>query len=179
MRAVRNFIFYYYATTAGNSCPSAMPAGVTSAPNSAGPAGPTINISANDPQTTKGGAYAPLMIGRFTEIAGSTLKIFYTLSTWNPYAVVLMESDFTLAYGPAISLVANAEGESPTIAPNTWVEIAGSNLSPAGDSRIWQGSDFVSSQMMPSQLDGVSPTVNGKSAFVYYISPTQANILTS
>jgi uncharacterized protein (TIGR03437 family) len=31
---------------------------------------------------------------------------------------------------------------------------------------------------MPSQLDGVSVTVNGKSAYVYYISPTQANILT-
>jgi uncharacterized protein (TIGR03437 family) len=31
---------------------------------------------------------------------------------------------------------------------------------------------------MPAQLDGVSVTVNGKSAFVYYISPTQVNILT-
>ena len=31
---------------------------------------------------------------------------------------------------------------------------------------------------MPEQLDGVSATVNGKSAFVYYISPTQVNILT-
>jgi len=31
---------------------------------------------------------------------------------------------------------------------------------------------------MPTQLDGVSVTVNGKSAYVYYISPTQVNILT-
>jgi len=31
---------------------------------------------------------------------------------------------------------------------------------------------------MPDQLDGVSVTVNGKAAFVYYISPTQVNILT-
>jgi uncharacterized protein (TIGR03437 family) len=79
--------------------------------------------------------------------------------------------------GPEISLVANAEGESPTIAPNTWVEIKGSNLAPAGDSRIWQGSDFVNNQM-PTELDGVSVTVNGKPAYVYYISPTQVNILT-
>ncbi len=28
-------------------------------------------------------------------------------------------------------MVANAEGESPTIAPNTWVEVKGSNLAPA------------------------------------------------
>jgi uncharacterized protein (TIGR03437 family) len=176
-KALGNFIYYYYPTQAGNSCPSAMPAGVPSAPNSAGPAGPTINVGNNDPQTTKGGAYAPLMVERFTEIASSSLKIFYTLSTWNPYAVVLMESDFTLSYGPAISLVANAEGGSSTIAPNTWLEIKGNNLAPAGDSRIWQGSDFAGNKL-PTQMDGVSATVNGKGAYVYYISPAQINVLT-
>ena len=76
-----------------------------------------------------------------------------------------------------ITLTANAEGDTPLIAPNTWVEIKGMNLAPAGDSRIWQDTDFVNSQM-PAHLDGVSATVNGKSAFVYYISPTQVNILT-
>jgi len=81
------------------------------------------------------------------------------------------------AAAPAIILVANAEGESPSIAPNTWVEIKGTNLAPAGDTRSWLVSDFVNNQL-PSQLDGVSVTVNGKSAFVYYISPTQVNILT-
>jgi uncharacterized protein (TIGR03437 family) len=78
---------------------------------------------------------------------------------------------------PAITAVANAEGESPTIAPNTWVEIKGENLAPAGDARTWQESDFVGGQM-PTQLDHVSATVNGKSAYVYYISPGQINILT-
>ena len=80
--------------------------------------------------------------------------------------------------GPAISKIANPEGEAATIAPNTWVEIKGSNLGPAGDSRIWQSADFVNGQM-PTKLDGVSATVNGKPAFVYYISPTQVNVLTS
>jgi len=81
---------------------------------------------------------------------------------------------------PAISLVANAEGESPVIAPNTWVEIKGVNLAPNQDaliSRIWTTPDFVNNQM-PAQLDGTSATVNGKSAFVYYVSPSQVNILT-
>jgi uncharacterized protein (TIGR03437 family) len=81
------------------------------------------------------------------------------------------------APAPAISLVANAEGEAPTIAPNTWVEIKGSNLAAPGDSRIWQGSDFVGNSM-PTKLDNVSVTINGKPAFVYYISPLQINILT-
>ncbi|MBV8841572.1 MAG: SBBP repeat-containing protein [Bryobacterales bacterium] len=79
--------------------------------------------------------------------------------------------------GVTITEVANAEGEAPTIAPNTWVSIKGTNLAKAGDSRIWQGSDFVNGQM-PTQLDGVSVTVNGKPAYVYYISPSQVNILT-
>ena len=83
----------------------------------------------------------------------------------------------TVQSGPLISTVANAEGESPVIAPNTWVEIKGSGLAPANDSRIWRASDFVNGNM-PTQLDGVGATVNGKSAFVWYISPTQVNILT-
>ena len=78
---------------------------------------------------------------------------------------------------PVISLVANAEGENAVIAPNTWAEIKGTRLAKAGDSRIWQESDFLNNQL-PVSLDGVSVTVNGKAAFVYYISPTQVNILT-
>jgi uncharacterized protein (TIGR03437 family) len=79
--------------------------------------------------------------------------------------------------GPVVAEVANAEGESPAIAPNTWVEIKGVNLAPAGDSRPWQASDFTGNNM-PTQLDKVGVTVNGKSAYVYYISSSQINILT-
>jgi uncharacterized protein (TIGR03437 family) len=79
--------------------------------------------------------------------------------------------------GTAITLTANAFGETALIAPNTWVEIKGSHLAPAKDTRIWQGSDFTNNQL-PTQLDGVSVTVNGKKAFVYFISGTQVNILT-
>jgi uncharacterized protein (TIGR03437 family) len=77
----------------------------------------------------------------------------------------------------AITLAANAEGHAPVIAPNTWVEIKGIGLAPAGDSRIWKSSDFVNNQM-PTKLDGVGVTVNGKNAYIYYISSTQVNILT-
>ncbi len=78
---------------------------------------------------------------------------------------------------PVVTLVANAEGEYPVIAPNTWVEVQGQNLSKPGDSRIWQGTDFANGQL-PTALDGVSVTVGGKSAYVYYISPAQIDILT-
>ena len=91
-----------------------------------------------------------------------------------PYYVGAPASSAT---GPEIIEVANAAGEAPLIAPNAWIEIKGVNLAPPGDSRVWTSADFAGSQM-PSQLDQVSVTVNGKSAFVSYISPTQVNVLT-
>jgi uncharacterized protein (TIGR03437 family) len=81
---------------------------------------------------------------------------------------------------PVIALVANAIGGSTTIAPNTWIAIKGTNLAPTADAqkvRIWTAADFVNSQM-PTQLDGVSVTVNTKAAYVWYVSPSQVNVLT-
>ena len=62
-----------------------------------GLAGPTIG--ANNPVTTPGASYAPYMIERFTRVAGNTLSIYYTISTWNPYTIVEMRSDFAIARG--------------------------------------------------------------------------------
>jgi uncharacterized protein (TIGR03437 family) len=93
------------------------------------------------------------------------------------YVTAYFVGNRTSTTGPEIAEVANAEGESPAIAPNTWVEIKGSGLAPAGDIRIWQNMDFVDGEM-PAALDGVSATVNGKTAYVYYVSPKQVNVLT-
>jgi uncharacterized protein (TIGR03437 family) len=134
-------------------------------------------IGTNNIYTSAGGSFAPLMIERFLTVAGSTLKVYYNISTWNPYTVVRMRSEFTITPAPVINTVANAAGGTIAIAPNTWVEINGLNLAPANDIRTWQNSDFVNNRL-PTQLDGVSVTVNGKAAYVYYISPTQVNILT-
>ena len=76
---------------------------------------------------------------------------------------------------PTINTV-RSSGGGEAISPNSWVEIKGSNLSAGTTSRTWQGSDFVGGQM-PTQLDGVSATINGKAAYVYYISPNQLNVL--
>jgi hypothetical protein len=98
-RALGIYIFDYAVTATAGGCPSALPPDTTTYPASAGPAGPTIGpqtASGNPPLATRGGIYAPEMIERFTEVQGNTLKIYYTLSTWNPYAVVEMESDFQI-----------------------------------------------------------------------------------
>jgi len=50
-----------------------------------------------DPTNTAGGDFAPIMIERFTRITNSTLFVYYTLSTWNPYTVIKMRSAFTIS----------------------------------------------------------------------------------
>jgi hypothetical protein len=67
---------------------------ITPNPPGDGLTGPTIG--GNDIYTTSGGAYAPFMIERFVNVSGTTLSIYYTLSTWNPYTVVEMRSDFAI-----------------------------------------------------------------------------------
>lgn len=57
-------------------------------------AGPTIGGA--DPATTPGGSYAPYLVERFTQISSNKLSLYYTLSTWNPYTTVLMQSDFAI-----------------------------------------------------------------------------------
>ena len=57
--------------------------------------GPTIGPN-TDPVTSPGAAYAPMLIERFTRMIGNTLKIYYLNSTWNPYTVVKMRSEFTI-----------------------------------------------------------------------------------
>jgi uncharacterized protein (TIGR03437 family) len=99
-------------------------------------------------------------------------------SLYNSDAFVGAISGFTgtnTGTGPFITAVLNASGEGTAIGQNTWVEIKGGNLSK--NTRIWAGPDFVNNQM-PTSLDGVSVTVNGKTAFVYYIDSKQVNILT-
>lgn len=75
---------------------------------------------------------------------------------------------------PAITGVANSASFQPSFAAATWVAIFGTNLSASTYS--WQSSDFVNGQL-PTSLEGVSATINGKPAYVYYISPTQINVL--
>jgi hypothetical protein len=43
-----------------------------------------------------GGEYGPYLMGRFTTGANGRWRIHYTLSTWNPYQVVVMRSDLEL-----------------------------------------------------------------------------------
>jgi uncharacterized protein (TIGR03437 family) len=56
---------------------------------------------------------------------------------------------------------------------NSYLELFGSDFSTT--TRTWAGADFRGSNA-PTSLDGVSVTVNGRDAFIYYVSPSQINI---
>ena len=56
--------------------------------------------------------------------------------------------------------------KATTIQPTSWISIYGTNLATTA---LWKG-DF------PTTLGGASVTINGKSGYLYYASPTQINL---
>ena len=78
-----------------------------------------------------------------------------------------------LGEAPVITEVDNAFSNIPNspIQNGTWVAIKGSNLSTTSPGRGWNANESF-----PTAMDGTSVTINGKPAFVYYISPTQVNV---
>lgn len=71
--------------------------------------------------------------------------------------------------------VLNAAGFQPGISAGSWGVILGTNLS--SSTRTWQTSDFVNGTGLPTSLDGIQVTVDGKPAYVEFISPTQINFV--
>jgi uncharacterized protein (TIGR03437 family) len=76
---------------------------------------------------------------------------------------------------PVVTAVINGASAVPGISSSSLITIQGSNLSKT--TRGWVASDFAGGNL-PTQLDGVSVTVNGLSAYPSYISPTQINVVT-
>ena len=83
---------------------------------------------------------------------------------------------------PAAAAILNQAGQAPTIftggivpefgianiiQPGEWVTIYGANL--ASQTATWNG-DF------PTSLGGTSVQINGRSAYLMYVSPTQINL---
>jgi len=94
---------------------------------------------------------------------------------WDAY---LLKLDFSNSV--SISKVNVASGGTG-IAQNTWIEIHGSGLAPSSvgpNGMTWSSAPDFASGRMPTQLAGVSAKVNGKTAYIYYVSPTQVNVLT-
>jgi uncharacterized protein (TIGR03437 family) len=102
-------------------------------------------------------------------LPGGNLPVVVTVGGQNSPAVLLPVT------GPAVTItgVSNNASGAAGIESGSWVTIYGTNLS--ATTRSWQASDF-SGNNLPTTLDGVSVTTNGKPAAIYYISPGQVNV---
>jgi uncharacterized protein (TIGR03437 family) len=69
--------------------------------------------------------------------------------------------------------VINSASGAAAIASGSWVSIYGANL--ATTTRSWQSSDF-SGSTLPTTIDNVSVTIDGKKAAIAYVSPGQLNV---
>src|SRR6266851_5482982 len=75
---------------------------------------------------------------------------------------------------PIISSVVNGATFLPGIQAGSWASIFGINLAP--DSRTWDSRTEIINGKLPTSLDGVTVTIDGRAATVYYISPSQLNV---
>jgi uncharacterized protein (TIGR03437 family) len=73
----------------------------------------------------------------------------------------------------AITGIVNSASFDGAIESGSWVSIFGTGLS--STTRSWRDSDFSGNNLPPS-LDGVTITINGKTAAVSYVSPGQLNV---
>ena len=76
---------------------------------------------------------------------------------------------------PTITAVVNGASFQAGIESGSWVTIQGTDLSNTSPGRTWLPSEIVDGNL-PTSLDGTSVTIDGKPAYVYYISPTQLNV---
>ncbi len=75
---------------------------------------------------------------------------------------------------PEIHWVGQASGGF-AISRNGWIEIKGAGLSPT--TAVWSSAPDFAQGRMPTALNGVSVRINGRPAYVYFVSPNQVNVL--
>jgi uncharacterized protein (TIGR03437 family) len=75
--------------------------------------------------------------------------------------------------GPTITSIVTTSSGAPEISQNAWIEVHGANL--AQITTTWSNSSFLTG--LPTTLGGVTATVDGLPAAIFYVSSTQVNIL--
>jgi uncharacterized protein (TIGR03437 family) len=90
-------------------------------------------------------------------------------------AGLLFALSVNAATAPVITTgdIVNGASFAAGIAPSSWISIFGTNL--ATDTVTAGSSDLVHGYL-PTTLGGATVTINGKPAYLYYVSPTQINL---
>ena len=157
------------ATLPNGSSASAYTATLTSA-GGVGPFAWAVSAGTLPPGLTLAGATG-VIAGTPASAAGSPYR----------FSVTVKDGDGTTSPAQALSITIAGAGSplitpggigpvyssSSTIQPGSWVTIYGTNLASA--TKVWDG-DF------PATLGGVSVTINGKAAYLWFVSAGQINL---
>lgn len=122
---------------------------------SSGTAPSTISVSAS-PRDLRVGTYNGTVTISAAGLAAQTISVTLRVTA-----------------NPIITSLVNGASFRSGVAPSSWVSIFGINLAPT--TRLWRDNEIISGKL-PTQLDGVSVTVNNRSAAVCYINPAQLNV---
>ncbi len=79
-----------------------------------------------------------------------------------------------IANPPEITGISDAFTGQPGVAPTTWTAIYGTNL--AAGIQTWNSA--IQGDQLPTALEGVTVTINGRPATIFFVSPGQVNVLT-
>jgi len=104
-----------------------------------------------------------------TSVAAGVCSITATQTGSSTYAAAPPATQSFTILGPIITAggIGPLSTSSPTIQPGSWVNIYGTDL--ANTTATWNN-DF------PTLLGGVTVTINGKKAYLLYVSPTQIDL---
>src|ERR1019366_3740974 len=157
---------YIYATGLGAIDPNGHP-------------NPLPSVTVGGQQVTVVGAVAesatPGTYQVTIQLPGATpagnLPVILSIGGASSQSLTLPVGAFT---GTVITSVVNGASFLPGISQGAWTTITGTGLS--GTTRLWTGADFDGNNL-PTHLDQVRVAIDGKPAYVYYISPTQLNVL--
>lgn len=131
------------------------------------------------------GASASSVSANVTGLAANTTYYFQLQATSTAGtaagSIVSFKTSTATPANPVQITKINVAAGGVDIAQNTWIEIHGTGLAPASvpaAGTTWSSAPEFASGRMPTSLAGVSVNVDGKPAYIYYVSATQVNVLT-
>lgn len=160
--------------TVSNSGDTALVTPELSAALGSNPPSTIGNLASINPNTSASRAFtvtAPTS-GTFFTVKVTAGSVMYGVA-FSAARDVIIELGSGAPTRPLISAngIVNAASSQPGLSASQWVTIRGTNLAP-----VTRTLGFVNGAY-PTVADGVSVTVDGKPAYLYYLSPTQINFV--
>lgn len=113
----------------------------------------------------------------YSTAANKELMMASVAQTSSGYAATItidMAATTASSSNPVIAAALNAASGAPGLAPGSWISLFGTDLST--DTHVLESADIVGGYL-PTSLQAVGVLIDGKSAYLSYVSPSQINAL--